>query len=146
MVKSSPGVTPKPRFGPNLDSTLECLLAATGRDSCCRVNPSQVAVTAVNPRHCHLARHETRGTNCGSGSTSERHHASRCHGNDGNTGRGGTHKRPTHRGPPRTGGRPILQGTDPHTGPTHTEDTQTVSAPRVNLAATIRDAWCLRHA
>jgi len=45
--------------------------------------------------------------------------------NDVNIGREGTHTGPTHRGSPRTEGRPSQQGTDPHKGPTHTEDTQT---------------------
>jgi len=64
-------------------------------------------------------------SNCGSGSTSERHHASRCHGNDGNTGRRGTHKGPTHRGSPRTGGAPHTSRDRPTQGADHTEDTQT---------------------
>jgi len=40
MVKSLPGVSPKPRFGPNLDSTVLIFLPSSQKQSCAAATPA----------------------------------------------------------------------------------------------------------
>ena len=60
-----------------------------------------------------------------------------------NTGGGGTHKGPTHRGPPRTEGCPTQQGSDPHKGSDpHRRHTDSVAPFPIHVldSATIPDS------
>jgi len=52
MVKSSPGVTPKPRFGPNLDSTGGDL-AGTGATALSDLGAAATGALAFTRYCCH---------------------------------------------------------------------------------------------